>query len=200
MGESTYIYREKYRKRPQIHQLHHRTPPRGGPAGISGLPHFIHTSTYDAAGRPDTLTYPSGFGYQNVYDANGYLVQVRNKTTTTTVYWSANTRDAEGRVTKETLGNGLITNRAYKPDTGYVDTLQIGTGAAPTSVQNDAYIFDVDALGNLTSRNQALGSGLETPMPTPARATPAPAAAATACAAPAARWPAASPLVPTAIN
>ncbi|MFW1806148.1 hypothetical protein, partial [Acinetobacter baumannii] len=64
--------------------------------------------------------------------------------------WSADARDARGNVTAETLGNGLVTKRAYKADTGFIES--ISTGDA--KVQQNTYSFDV--LGNLTNRNQNL--------------------------------------------
>lgn len=129
------------------------------PYANAGDPNFIHSTGYDSAGRPLTITYPTGFGYKNVYDANGYLSEVRHKDTND-LYWRANARDAEGRVTRETLGNGLVTNRQYKADSGYLDTVQTGIVAADgtlnATVQNDAYSFD--AIGNLTTRSQYFGS------------------------------------------
>ncbi|HEX5359483.1 MAG TPA: DUF6443 domain-containing protein, partial [Fluviicoccus sp.] len=121
-------------------------------------PDFVQGTGFDAAGRPDTVTYPTGFGYRNVYDANGYLTEVRNKDDGT-LYWRAVTRDAEGRVTRTKLGNDLVTDRAYKADTGYLDTVKTGTLSGTTltaGVQNDAYSFD--AVGNLTLRSQYAGS------------------------------------------
>jgi YD repeat-containing protein len=44
-------------------------------------------NAYDDAGRASTFTYPiTGVGYTNIYDSNGYLKEVQDKTTPTTVY------------------------------------------------------------------------------------------------------------------
>jgi RHS repeat-associated protein len=121
-------------------------------------PDFLVSATYDSAGRPESVTYPTGVGYKNIYDSFGYLSQVRDKDTNA-LYWQAVDRDAEGRVIRETLGNGLVTDLAYQPDTGYIETVQTGTlsGTALTAnVQNDAYSFN--AIGSLTSRSQYFGS------------------------------------------
>lgn len=122
-------------------------------------PDFVHSTTYDTAGRPETITYPTGFGYKNVFDTGtGYLIEVRNKDSNA-LYWRANTRDAEGHVTRETLGNGLVTDRKYKPDSGYVENIMTGTlsaGSLIASVQNDGYAFD--GIGNLQMRSQYFGS------------------------------------------
>lgn len=128
------------------------------PFALSTDADFVYGTSYDVAGRPEVITYPTGFGYKNVYDANGYLLEVRDKTSNA-VYWQANARDAEGHVTRETLGNGIVTDRKYKPETSYLDTVQAGVLSNTTlvaGVQNDAYSFD--ALGNLTSRSQYFGS------------------------------------------
>ncbi|MFZ5757606.1 MAG: RHS repeat-associated core domain-containing protein [Pseudomonadota bacterium] len=129
------------------------------PEAQPGDPDLYYSTRYDSAGRPESVQYPTGFGYRNVYDARGYLIEVRNAWTDA-LYWQANARDAAGRVTRETYGNGLSTQTAYKPDTGYVDTVQTGPvdglGVITASVQNDTYNFD--ALGNLTLRSQYFDS------------------------------------------
>ncbi|WP_336038934.1 polymorphic toxin-type HINT domain-containing protein [Acinetobacter calcoaceticus] len=112
-------------------------------------PDFITKWNYDNAGRMLAFAYPTGFGYRNIYDTNGYLKEVRNLAGTQ-LYWSADARDARGNVTAETLGNGLVTKRAYKAETGFIES--ISTGDA--KVQQNTYSFD--ALGNLTNRNQNL--------------------------------------------
>ncbi len=103
--------------------------------------------TYDAQGRPDTITYPSGFAVKNNYTANGFLGSV-SEVLGGTVYWQANTVDAEGMVTSETLGNGVVTSRAYDPATALLDSIQ--TTKSGTNIQNLAFVFDT--LGNLKER------------------------------------------------
>ncbi|WP_282611333.1 toxin TcdB middle/N-terminal domain-containing protein, partial [Pelagibius sp. Alg239-R121] len=109
---------------------------------------YTTSLTYDAQGRPDTITYPSGFAVQNNYTANGFLGSV-SEILGGTVYWQANTVDAEGMVTQETLGNGVVTNRAYDVATALLDSIQ--TTHNGTSIQNLSFVFDT--LGNLTERN-----------------------------------------------
>lgn len=128
------------------------------PSAQTSDPDFVHSMSYDSVGRPAAITYPTGFGYKNIYDAYGYLSEVRHKDTNA-LYWRADMRDAEGRVTRETLGNGLMTDRQYRADTGYLDTVQTGTlsgGVLTASVQNDVYGFD--AIGNLITRSQYFGT------------------------------------------
>ncbi|WP_288454728.1 polymorphic toxin-type HINT domain-containing protein [uncultured Acinetobacter sp.] len=110
---------------------------------------FINKWNYDAAGRVLAYAYPTGFGYRNIYDTNGYLKEVRNLAGSQ-LYWTANTRDARGNVTQATLGNGLTTTRTYQPDTGLIESINTGNA----SIQQNSYAFD--ALGNLINRNQNL--------------------------------------------
>ncbi|QNX73543.1 polymorphic toxin-type HINT domain-containing protein [Acinetobacter seifertii] len=112
-------------------------------------PDFISKWNFDAAGRPLAYAYPTGFGYRNIYDSNGYLKEVRNLAGNQ-LYWAANARDARGNVTQETLGNGLVTKTAYKADTGFIESINTGNAG----IQQNTYAFD--AIGNLTNRNQNL--------------------------------------------
>jgi len=107
-------------------------------------------TTYDNFNRIDTVTYPDGFATKNIYNANHYLSEVRNFNTGIT-YWRADSLDAEGRVTQESLGNGLVTTRQFNPATGTVDAIITGGG---NLVQNLTYTYD--AIGNLTSRSDSL--------------------------------------------
>lgn len=116
---------------------------------------------YDAYSRPLTLTYPiTGFKLYNVYDAYGHLTEVRKDTASGLRYWKADTSDAHNRLTKETLGNGLISQRAYDPATGDLQTIKTGAAANPASIQNLSYQFD--ALDNLTTRADAVMGYTET--------------------------------------
>ncbi|QHH96410.1 toxin C-terminal domain-containing protein [Acinetobacter dispersus] len=112
-------------------------------------PDFISKWNYDAAGRTLAFAYPTGFGYRNIYDTNGYLKEVRNLAGNQ-LYWAANARDARGNITQETLGNGLVTKKGYKADTGFIESINTGNAA----IQQNSYAFD--AIGNLTNRNQNL--------------------------------------------
>jgi len=53
---------------------------------------------------------------------------------------------------KLSLGNGLITQRAYDPLTGHLQSIATGRVDNPQSVQNLSYRFD--PLGNLLERRQ----------------------------------------------
>jgi RHS repeat-associated protein len=118
---------------------------------ISGIT-YTTSYTYDAYSRLLTLTYPiTGFKIYHVYNAYGYLTEIRKDTATGLRYWKADSFDAHSRLTKETLGNSLISQRAYDHRTGDLLTIKTGTSTNPTSVQNSSFIFD--ALDNLTYRS-----------------------------------------------
>jgi len=116
-------------------------------AQASTDPDFIIKWNYDSAGRLLSLVYPTGIGYRNIYDTNGYLREVRDLAGTR-LYWAATARDALGHVTSQTLGNGLVSAYKYKTDTGFLESINTGG----STVQQNSYTFD--ALGNLTNRNQ----------------------------------------------
>ncbi len=105
-------------------------------------------TTYDTFSRVDETIYPTGFKVQNVYNDLGYLRQVIDPSTNK-LYWQADYVDAEGKITYETLGNGIMTVNEYDPTTGYLQSIYSGTGV-DDSVQNLRYTFD--SIGNLTKR------------------------------------------------
>ena len=110
---------------------------------------------YDRFGRVVRTTYPSGFAVTNVYDSHGYLTAVRNAVNDA-LYWQADAADADGNVTLETLGNGLITARSYDPASGRLRLLTTGTASpGDSSIQHLGYTFDT--LGNLQSRTRSEG-------------------------------------------
>ena len=64
-------------------------------------------------------------------------------------FWTAESRVADGRVERERLGNGLLTDHVYEPETGRVQRILTGSGTAST-IQSVSY--DWDLRGNLRSR------------------------------------------------
>jgi hypothetical protein len=92
---------------------------------------------------------PSSYqlGLQYAY-TNGFLASITDAASGT-VYWAANTMNPRGQVTEETLGNGVLTNRAFDAVTGWVGSIQAGGGGGST-LQNSAYLYDY--LGDVTQR------------------------------------------------
>ena len=124
---------------------------------------YVTSTTYDAYGRTDTQTYPASAGYptgfavRNVYNSNSYLIQVVNAATPATVYWTANSMDAQGHLTQQTYGNGVVTQQVFDPATGKLLNQYAGAGNA---VQNMSYTYDT--IGNLSTRQDANQNLVET--------------------------------------
>lgn len=64
--------------------------------------------------------------------------------------------DPAGQVTQETLGNGVVTNRAYDAVTGWPGLITSGVGGGAV-IQNQSFVFD--EMGNVTQRQDG-NSGL----------------------------------------
>lgn len=115
--------------------------------------YYVDTG-YDTAGRLETILYHTGFAVRQVYNAHGYLSEIRNSQTNH-LYWQAQALNAQGNLTQALLGNTLTTVRTY--DTlGHTTAITTGQGSG-SSVQYLTYTYD--PLGNLTERrdaNQAL--------------------------------------------
>ena len=125
--------------------------PDGTTLTIDGVG-YSFTTTYDAVSRVSQISYPSGLTVQYSYNAIGYRTQLSN-VATSEVYWTANARDAELRLTDETAGNGVETSNFFDPLMGRLTAIQSGAGAA---VQKFDYTYDV--LGKLMSRSDTNSS------------------------------------------
>jgi RHS repeat-associated protein len=118
---------------------------------------FERARSYDAHGRPATLRYPTGFEIAYAYTGSGHLAAVRGVADGVD-YWRAESRLADGRVERERLGNGLVTDRIFDPRTGRLGG--IATLGSGTPVQASSYEWDVQ--GNLESRDDAVTARHET--------------------------------------
>ena len=116
-----------------------------------GLETFTLSRTYDAAGRVARLAYPkTGFAVEHVYNARGYLHQVRDAAQPATVYWTAHRLNASGQLEEHALGNGLVTRRTHDVNLGLVRSIRTGDGEDAEGVQDLEYAYD--SLGNLAWR------------------------------------------------
>ncbi|WP_315774135.1 MULTISPECIES: RHS repeat-associated core domain-containing protein [unclassified Bradyrhizobium] len=106
-------------------------------------------ASYDANGLLDTVSYPSGFTARYGHTALGDANQLLDNTTGQS-YWTANTLDAELRITQDTAGNGLTTTRSFDALTGRLTGVSTGSGGG---VQNFSYTYD--RRGNPLSRSDA---------------------------------------------
>ena len=116
-------------------------------------PHTV-THGYDANGRLDTLTYPTGQVAKHIYHGTlGYLQKVTDNGALT--YWELLGVSASGKITSERAGNGVVTTRTYDV-LDRLRTVQAGPGNA---VQNNTYSYDT--IGNLTQRADAVLNSVE---------------------------------------
>ena len=113
--------------------------------------------TYDYAGRLEKTIYPSTFAVKNIYNAFGFLKEIRQAGGPTPlfaavpnqVFWQADSYAVTGQVDGATLGNGLTYDRVISPVTGRVKSISSGlqTGANVQHLQ-----FALDALGQISRR------------------------------------------------
>ncbi len=123
---------------------------------------YAVSTTYVASGaqvgKVDTLTYPTGFGVRNTYNAFGYLSEVRvanpggNSAFAAdgTLLWRATAMSASGNVTGELLGgNGssLTQTRNFDALNRLRSVVASGSGG---TVHNLAYTYDT--IGNIIQR------------------------------------------------
>ncbi|RDB04390.1 SpvB/TcaC N-terminal domain-containing protein [Runella aurantiaca] len=113
---------------------------------IDGLTYTTNYA-YDAQGRMQQLTYPTGLKLKYVYNAHGYLSELRNGTTDA-VFWKQNSADAAGHLVQQQFGNGVVTDQQYEPTTQYL--LGIKSTYNTSVIQQFAYQYN--DLANLTER------------------------------------------------
>jgi len=128
---------------------------------------YLTTVNYDVYGRPFNTVQQRGalsktFG--QIYNQFGYLVEVvRGTGSSAQVVWQAQQQDASSNVTQAGLGNGLVMNRSYNPNTGRMTTgclsvgNNIGCVTSNLEILQEGYVFD--NLGNVTDRNQYWNPG-----------------------------------------
>jgi RHS repeat-associated protein len=117
---------------------------------------YAATWDYDAAGRLSKQTFPATvaafatpLAVSYNYTTLGVLQSITNNATSA-AYWVRDAENADGALTSEAYGNGLVGTRGYDPVTGQLLALRVGSAAAPRSVQDQTYHFD--GLGRLDER------------------------------------------------
>ncbi len=110
---------------------------------------FTSSITYGTNGKIATQVYPTGLAIKYVYTSLGFLKELRNNATDS-LYWQANSLNAEGQLLQQTYGNNVITQKVFYPTTGRLKNVYAGAG---NSVQNFTYTYDLR--GNLLTRNDA---------------------------------------------
>jgi len=119
--------------------------------------------SYNDIGALDSLTYPTstnGYRFKLKYEyqfGQPYRIRDFADTPTPVNYWTANATNARGQITKETLGNNLITSRNYDWATGLMGSIQ--TGLNEVNYVQD-YSYEWDSVGNLKKRKDKNQSSL----------------------------------------
>jgi RHS repeat-associated protein len=117
---------------------------------------YTTSVTYDTNGRVASQGYPGGVTVNLAYTSLSYLQKVTDASSGT-IYWQANTADAEGHITALAYGNGIATGNVFDPKTGRLNTSQAGSG---NGVVNLSYVYDT--LGNVKIRQDITQSLTET--------------------------------------
>lgn len=133
---------------------------------------YSQWQTYDDYSRPLVTIFPgsdvdaNGYRVKNVYDALGFLREVRDARSAGSLcgydvpkdylYWKADGYSLTGAVNASTLGNGVTLDRVISDFTGRTYSITSGKGQA-NDVQDVLYTYD--SIGNvLTRQNTAVGS------------------------------------------
>ncbi|WP_337040268.1 SpvB/TcaC N-terminal domain-containing protein [Emticicia sp. 17c] len=114
--------------------------------------------TYDAQSRLNTLSYPaSGLVIKNVYNAYGYLSELRNNADNS-LFWKISTMDASGNILLQEYGNGVKTEKQYEAATQYLQSIR--NFNSTTTLQHFNYTFN--DLAHLTERKDVKRNKTET--------------------------------------
>ncbi|WP_431286657.1 RHS repeat domain-containing protein [Roseateles chitinivorans] len=128
---------------------------------------YVTEYAFDLLGRPATTLYRrrpldtlagvnNGFSVQ--YNAYGYasgVLWISDRGIGT--FLTRKAMSAEGVVTEEELGNGMVRRRKLNAYTGRLEGIAVGMGGSTNNRQSDVYAHD--ALGNLVTRSQSISSG-----------------------------------------
>lgn len=118
---------------------------------------YVERVTFDEYGRVFQQFDISGneAGQRFVYDSNGYLTMVRDtRHDSDTFFYQIKEMNAFGKVTQVEMGNGVVSNRVFNPDTGLLEKIQTGEG---NSIQDLEYGFN--AIGRLERRHSTTLEG-----------------------------------------
>ncbi|NQZ11829.1 MAG: RHS repeat protein, partial [Algicola sp.] len=105
--------------------------------------------TYDSLGRLDNTTYPTGLVVQSKYSNEGYLSGLYDVNDTTHLQ-TINSLNAMGNTTKQTFGNGVVTDYVFDDITNA--TKGIYTQGNGFNIQSNSYLWRSN--GQLERRQQ----------------------------------------------
>jgi RHS repeat-associated protein len=113
---------------------------------------YTSTTTYDTYGRPSTNSHQRGSEaaktYRHVYGSLGDLIRVERGSQ---VLWRLLDHDASRRATVQGLGNGLVQERTYDPQSARLVASALSVANGATKLQQ-AYTWD--NLGRLGQRTR----------------------------------------------
>jgi RHS repeat-associated protein len=124
------------------------------PSGGSGGGTFNYGYQYNSSGQLGTLTYPTTVGspLQLQYNySNGIVQSIVDVVPDSVTLWTANASNADGQITQETVGNGVVINRSYDPVTQWLNSVTAGVNGGAT-LENQSYEYD--EVGNVTQRQE----------------------------------------------
>ena len=103
---------------------------------------------YDASGRLNALSYPSGLKIGRGYTTYGYLNQITN-IATSAVYWTGTSADPWGSIQQESYGGSITGSHQFDPNTGQVINRHWSTSSGAV----DDWTYSYDSFANV--KNQA---------------------------------------------
>ena len=146
---------------------------------ISNGPSFNSGVSYDAKGRLDTQTYPTGLAVRYGYTGKGFMNQVSLVNSLSIVpdtnpgqasgptvpwaagkiLWSAGKVNARGQSEEASLADGLnqLSRASFDGPTGRLAQINVGVGPTGNTIASHSYVWD--ALGNLKTRSDNNGDG-----------------------------------------
>lgn len=107
---------------------------------------YITNYTYDPASRIETTTYPTGITTTRHYNIYGYMTKIEEGNNG--VVWQTDEVTEKGLIKRFTLGNGLITEYDYYPETNLLKSIQ--TKRDDSFIQN--LFYEYDDFHNLAAR------------------------------------------------
>lgn len=146
--------------------------PQGRPVAtrtdVTSGPSMASAVSYNAQGRLQTQTYPTGVRVRYAYTGLGYLNRISNDTQLTgaaplaanTVLWEGQSYNAWGGAEKQSYGNGVQSRASVEPQTGRLQSLTAGpsTNTSINSIVHQRLHWN--SVGELTLRVDGLGDGV----------------------------------------
>ncbi|MEM6819936.1 MAG: FG-GAP-like repeat-containing protein [Pseudomonadota bacterium] len=123
---------------------------------------FAMTVGYDSLGRPESLTYPTGFAVKSVYNSQGYVSEDRN-VANNQLLRRVNKMDERNQVLEQELGwvSKLRNTRSYETDTGQINSTCVARYYNNCSTQMiQSILYTYDAFQNMSSREN-IASGIK---------------------------------------